>query len=56
MVWIDMDYANAFPKLLAINQKFERPTTTLCVICGHSNAANRRPDGVCVIPITALKP
>ena len=28
----------------------------LCVICGLSNAAYQRPDGVFVVPITALKP
>ncbi|WP_303962899.1 ATP-binding protein [Succinatimonas hippei] len=28
----------------------------LCVICGLSNAAYLRPDGVFVVPITALKP
>lgn len=27
----------------------------LCVICGLSNAAYKRPDGVYVVPITALK-
>lgn len=27
----------------------------LCVVCGMSNAAYRRPDGVYVVPITALK-
>nr|WP_321295698.1 DUF4143 domain-containing protein [uncultured Sphaerochaeta sp.] len=43
-------------KLLAISKKFERPPTTLCVLCGLSNAAYRRPDGVCVVPITALRP
>ncbi|MFI3172086.1 MAG: DUF4143 domain-containing protein [Eubacteriales bacterium] len=31
------------------------PPTQLCVICGLSNAAYRRPDGVYVVPITALK-
>lgn len=46
----------AAARLLDINRKFERPATTLCVICGRSNAAYRRPDGVCVVPITALKP
>jgi len=46
----------AAARLLDINQKFERPATTLCVICGRSNAAYRRPDSVCVVPITALKP
>lgn len=28
---------------------------TLCVICGLANAAYKRPDGVYVVPITALK-
>lgn len=27
----------------------------MCVICGLSNAAYQRPDGVSVVPITALK-
>lgn len=31
------------------------PPAVLCVICGMSNAAYRRPDGVFVVPITALK-
>ena len=43
-------------KLVDINKKFERPATTLCVICGLTKAAYRRSDGVCVVPITALKP
>lgn len=30
--------------------------SVLCVICGLSNAAYQRPDGVFVVPITALKP
>ncbi|HBL71886.1 MAG TPA: ATPase, partial [Bacteroidales bacterium] len=30
--------------------------TVLCVVCGISNAAYKRPDGVYVVPITALKP
>ena len=29
--------------------------SVLCVICGMSNAAYVRPDGVCVVPVTALK-
>jgi len=29
--------------------------STLCIICGMSNAAYQRPDGVFVVPITALK-
>lgn len=31
------------------------PPKILCVICGMTNAAYQRPDGVYVIPITALK-
>lgn len=31
------------------------PPSMLCVICGMSNAAYQRPDGVFVVPITALK-
>lgn len=34
----------------------ERLPSVLCVICGMSNAAYRRPDGVYVVPITALRP
>ncbi len=30
--------------------------SVLCVICGLTNAAYKRPDGVYVVPITALKP
>ena len=30
--------------------------SVLCVICGLTNAAYQRPDGVYVLPITALKP
>ncbi len=32
-----------------------KPPAVLCVLCGMSNAAYRRPDGVFVVPITALK-
>ena len=32
------------------------PPEVLCIICGMSNACYRRPDGVFVVPITALKP
>ena len=37
------------------NQKDGVPPSVLCVICGMSNAAYQRPDGVFVVPITALK-
>jgi len=32
-----------------------RPPKSLCVICGMSNAAYQRPDGVFVVPITTLR-
>jgi len=32
-----------------------KPPVVLCVLCGMTNAAYRRPDGVFVVPITALK-
>lgn len=46
--------------LLDIRKRFEedpkgKPPAVLGVICGLANAAYRRPDGVYVIPITALK-
>ncbi len=36
-------------------EKGGKPPKILCVICGLSNAAYQRPDGVFVVPITALK-
>ena len=36
-------------------QKDGIPPSVLCVICGMSNAAYRREDGVFVVPITSLK-
>lgn len=49
----------AAEKLLEIKRQFEadpkgRPPAALCVVCGLSSAAYRRPDGVFVVPITAL--
>lgn len=32
-----------------------KPPAVLCVLCGMTNAAYQRPDGVFVVPITALK-
>jgi len=32
-----------------------QPPKICCVICGLSNAAYQRPDGVYVVPITALR-
>ncbi len=44
-------------KLKAIMKKEgDRPPEVLCVICGMSNMAYKRQDGVYVVPITALKP
>ena len=46
--------------LLKIKEELEKEKgkvpSVLCVICGMSNAAYQRPDGVYVVPITALKP
>lgn len=50
----------AAKNLLMIKKQFEsdpkgKPPAVLCVLCGMANAAYRRPDGVFVVPITALK-
>ena len=50
----------AAKSLLSIKCEFDadsrgKPPAVLCVICGMSNAAYRRPDGIFVVPITALK-
>lgn len=45
--------------LLALQQEMlatgDKPPQTLIVLCGLSGAAYRRPDGVYVVPLTALK-
>lgn len=51
----------AAENLLKIKRQIEedsrgKPPSVLCVLCGMSNAAYRRADGVFVVPITALKP
>lgn len=50
----------AAENLLAIKKQFEaapkgKPPAVLCVLCGLTNAAYQRPDGVFVVPVTALK-
>ena len=50
----------AAENLLKIKRQIEadpkgKPPAVLCVICGMSNAAYQRPDGVFVVPVTALK-
>lgn len=51
---------NAALNLIKINNSIEKnggkPAKTLCVICGLTNAAYKRKDGVYVIPITSLRP
>ena len=46
------------PRRSCLRKKFNAETGSspsfLCVICGMSNAAFRRPDGVIVVPITSL--
>lgn len=49
----------AAENLLDIQRQFQadpkgRPPEVLCVLCGLANAAYRRPDGVFVVPLTAL--
>jgi uncharacterized protein len=49
----------AAKNLIKINNEIKKtggkPAKSLCVICGLSNAAYLRPDGVYVVPITSLK-
>ena len=50
----------AAQNLLKIKEEIEKepggkPPAVLCVLCGLSNAAYKRPDGVFVVPITALR-
>lgn len=45
----------AAEKLVRIVNKLDVKPTFLCVLCGMSDASYRRPDGVYVVPITALK-
>ncbi len=49
----------AAQNLLSVNEKIRAnggtPASHLCVLCGLSNAAYRRPDGVQVAPLTALR-
>lgn len=51
----------AAANLLAIKKQIEadpkgKPPAVLCVLCGMASAAYQRPDGVFVVPVTALKP
>lgn len=51
---------DAAKSLISIKETIEAedggiPPKVLCVICGLSNAAYQRPDGVYVVPITALR-
>ena len=49
----------AAENLISISKKIEteggKQPAIMCVICGLSNAAYQRPDGIFVVPITALK-
>ena len=50
---------HAASELISLKDTFEKETGSktefLCVICGMTNAAFKRPDGVYVVPITALR-
>jgi predicted AAA+ superfamily ATPase len=52
---IDEAAANLINTQNAIEKDGEAIPSVLCVICGMSHAAYQRPDGVFVVPITALK-
>ena len=50
----------AAKNLLEIKKQIEadpkgKPPAVPCVLCGMANAAYQRPDGVFVVPVTALK-
>lgn len=53
---IDAAAANLIRVRDLIQANGGQPPSSLCVVCGLSNAAYKRPDGVFVVPITALKP
>ncbi len=53
---IDAAAANLLRINEAITKKSGQAAASLCVICGLSNAAYKREDGVYVVPITALRP
>ena len=51
----------ASENLIGIKNQFDadpkgKAPAVLCVLCGMANAAYQRPDGVFVVPVTALKP
>lgn len=49
----------AAENLLALRRVFDRegnPPSVMCVVCGMSGHSYRRPDGVHVVPITAMRP
>lgn len=50
----------AAQNLVSLKKQIEsengKEPSVLCVVCGLTNAAYKRPDGVYVVPITALKP
>ena len=49
----------AAEELISLSSTFEKETSSkpefLCVVCGMANAAFQRPDGVYVVPVTALR-
>ena len=54
---IDIAANNLLDITKSFNEDLKRkPPTALCPICGLTNAAYLRSDGVYVVPITALRP
>lgn len=52
---IDSAAENLIKVKKEIKEKGGNPPSVLCVVCGLSNAAYKREDGVYVVPLTALK-
>lgn len=53
---IDLAAQNLLNISNSIKEEKGKAPKSLCVVCGMTNAAYKRPDGVYVVPITALKP
>ena len=52
---IDQAASNLFKINHIIESEGGKPATSSCVICGLTNAAYKRKDGVYVVPITSLR-
>lgn len=53
---VDVAAAELLKLKSIMEREGEKPPQILCVICGMTNMAYKREDGVYVVPITALGP